>query len=281
MLPGHGYPELKKYKHLYGNFGGAWQLQQMEFSQFKGPILMTSNCILEPRKSYRHRIYTTNAAGFPGVAHLATNDFSTVIEQALSMDGFTAPQKSDHTVLTGFGHNAVLGVADKVVGAVKSGDIKHFFLVGGCDGAEGERNYFKEIAEEAPKDSVILTLACGKYRFNKMQKEFGDIGGIPRLLDMGQCNDAYSAVQVAVALQNAFGMQSVNDLPLSFVVSWFEQKAVAVLLALLKLNIQHIRLGPKLPAFATPAMVEILQKNFQLKIIDNVETDMKNMLNNQ
>ena len=282
MLPGHGYPALKKHKHLYGNYGGAWQLQQMEFGLFKGPILMTSNCILEPRKSYRDRIYTTNAAGFPGVKHLKTNDFSAVIEQALSMDGFPEPKvPSTHTLTTGFGHNAVLAVADKVVAAVKSGDIGHFFLVGGCDGAEGERNYFKEIATSAPADSIILTLACGKFRFNKQQAEFGDIGGIPRLLDMGQCNDAYSAVQVAFALQKAFDLKSVNDLPLSFVVSWFEQKAVAVLLALLRLDIQNIRLGPKLPAFATPAIVEILQKNFQLKIIGDVKEDMKNMLANK
>lgn len=198
------------------------------------------------------------------------------------MEGFPAPKKpSDHTVLTGFGHNAVLGVADKVVEGVKAGAIKHFFLVGGCDGAEGERNYFREIALKAPQDSVILTLACGKYRFNKDQAAFGDIGGIPRLLDMGQCNDAYSAVQVALALKEAFGLESVNDLPLSFAISWFEQKAVAVLLALLKLDIQNIRLGPKLPAFATPGMLKILQDNFQLKLIDNVETDLKLMLNNQ
>ncbi len=278
MLPGHGYPGLKKYKHLYGNFGGAWQLQQLEFSQFKGPIIMTSNCILEPRKSYKDRIYTTNATGFPGVKHLEGMDFSGVIAQALSMEGFTAAPKNDHSVLTGFGHNAVLGVADKVVAAVKSGAIKHFFLVGGCDGAEGERNYFKEVATQAPKDTVILTLACGKYRFNKLQDEFGEIGGIPRMLDMGQCNDAYSAVQVALALQGAFGLKSINDLPLSFVVSWFEQKAVAVLLALLKLNVQNIRLGPKMPAFASPAMVGFLQQNFGLKMIGDVQTDIKNMM---
>jgi len=284
MLPGHGYPGLKqKYPHLYGNYGGAWQLQQMEFSQFKGPIIMTSNCIIEPRKSYRDRIYTTNATGYPGVKHISDMDFTPVVQQALAMDGFTGDEamtKTATTVLTGFGHEAVLGVADKVVDAVKKGAIKHFFLIGGCDGAEGERNYFRDVAVAAPKDTVILTLACGKYRFNKMQKEFGDIGGIPRILDQGQCNDAYSAVQVALALKDAFGVASVNDLPLSFVISWFEQKAVAVLLAMLRLNIQNIRLGPKLPAFATPGIVSLLQKNFNLKLIGNVQQDMRNMMAN-
>lgn len=306
MLPGHGYPALNKYPHLAGNYGGAWQLQQMEFSQFKGPILMTSNCILEvwpkyvwvcfwfltlflfvcfvspqPRKSYKDRIFTCNAAGFPGVKHVEDGDFSQVIKAAQDMEGFTKTPASEHFVLTGFGHNAVLGVADKVVDGVKSGAIKHFFVIGGCDGAEGERNYFKEVATQAPKDTVILTLACGKYRFNKLQDSFGDIGGIPRLLDLGQCNDAYSGVQVALALQDAFGLKSVNDLPLSFVISWFEQKAVAVLLALLKLNIQNIRLGPKLPAFATPNIVALLQQNFNLKTISDVDSDIKSMMNKQ
>jgi hydroxylamine reductase len=282
MLPAHGYPGLKeKYPHLFGNFGGAWMLQQMEFPQFKGPIVLTSNCLLEPRKSYKDRVYTMNSVGFPGVKHLSKPNFSSVIEQALSMEGFTKePAKKTH-VMTGFGHAAVLGVADKIVDAVKSGAIKHFFLVGGCDGAEGERSYYRDIAQQAPKDSVVLTLGCGKYRFNNFQEQFGDIGGIPRLLDMGQCNDSYSAVVVALALQKAFGAQSVNDLPLSFAVSWFEQKAVAVLLALLKLNVKRIRLGPKPPAFVTPNMLDLLVKNFDLRLVGNASEDLKNMLQHQ
>lgn len=282
MLPAHGYPGLKeKYPNLFGNFGGAWMLQQMEFPQFKGPIVLTSNCLLEPRKSYKDRVYTMNSVGFPGVKHLSTPDFSKVIEQALSMEGFTKePLKKTH-VMTGFGHNAVLGVADKIVDAVKGGAIKHFFVVGGCDGAEGERSYFRDVAQGAPKDSVVLTLGCGKYRFNGAQEQFGDIGGIPRLLDMGQCNDAYSAVVVALALQKAFGAKTLNDLPLSFAVSWFEQKAVAVLLALLKLDVKRIRLGPKAPAFVTPNMLDLLVKNFDLKIVGNASEDLNNMLRHQ
>lgn len=278
MLPGHGYPGLNKSPNLAGHYGGAWQLQQAEFSAFKGPIIMTSNCILEPRKSYRDRIYTCNATGYPGVKHIANGDFRAVIAQAQAMEGYTKPPAVEHHMLTGFGHNAVLGVADKIVDAVKSGALKHFFVIGGCDGSEGERNYFKDIALAAPKDTVVLTLACGKFRFNKYQDSFGTIGGIPRLLDLGQCNDAHSGIQVALALKNAFGANSVNDLPLSFVVSWMEQKAVAVLLALLHLGIRNIRLGPRLPAFATPAMLSLLAKEFNLKPVGNVQEDLKQML---
>jgi hydroxylamine reductase len=282
MLPGHGYPLLKKYPHLAGNYGGAWQNQQVQFAQFKGPIIMTSNCIIEPRKSYKGRIYTTNAAGWPGVTHVLNKDFSAVIAQAKSMEGFTeepSQAAKDTTLLTGFGHAAVLSHADTIVNAVKGGLIKRFFVVGGCDGAEAERSYFKDVATSVPKDSMILTMGCGKYRFNS--SNFGDIGGIPRLLDVGQCNDSYGAVVIALALQKAFGLKSVNDLPISYAISWFEQKAVAVLLAMLKLNIQNIRLGPKAPAFVTPSMYKLLQDNFKLSITGDVQKDMSLMLKGQ
>lgn len=275
LLPAHGYPQLKKYKHLVGNYGGAWQNQKSEFAEFPGAILMTTNCIIEPRKSYKGRIFTRSAVGWPGVKHLEGDDLQTLIDAALEEEGFTEDSPAAYTT-TGFGHNAVLGVAPAVIEAVKTGKIKHFFLIGGCDGAAGERNYFKEVALNTPKDSVILTLACGKYRFNKL--EFGDIGGIPRLLDVGQCNDAYGAVQIAVALAKAFNTD-VNSLPLSFVVSWFEQKAVAVLLSLLYLGIKDIRLGPHLPAFVTPAALQILNQKFGLRPIGtNVQEDIKQML---
>jgi len=263
MLPAHGYPGLKKYKHLVGNFGGAWQDQKKEFAQFPGAILMTTNCIIEPQESYKGRIFSTGNVGWPGVRHVLNGDFTPVIDAALAAPGF-AQDGPDKTILVGFGHNAVLGVADQVVAAVKSGAIRHFFLVGGCDGAKTGRNYYTDFAELAPKDTVILTLACGKFRFNKL--DFGTIGGIPRLLDAGQCNDAYSAIQIAVALSKAFGC-GVNELPLSLILSWFEQKAVAILLTLLYLGIRNIRIGPSLPAFITPAVLQVLVDKFNLKPI--------------
>ncbi|HRZ35389.1 MAG TPA: hydroxylamine reductase [Candidatus Paceibacterota bacterium] len=263
MLPAHGYPGLKKYKHLVGNFGGAWQDQKKEFAQFPGAILMTTNCIIEPQDSYKGRIFSTGNVGWPGVRHVLNGDFTPVIDAALAAPGF-AEDGPDKTILVGFGHNAVLGVADQVVAAVKSGAIRHFFLVGGCDGAKTGRNYYTDFAELAPKDTVILTLACGKFRFNKL--DFGTIGGIPRLLDAGQCNDAYSAIQIAVALSKAFGC-GVNELPLSLILSWFEQKAVAILLTLLYLGIRNIRIGPSLPAFITPAVLQVLVDKFDLKPI--------------
>lgn len=260
LLPAHGYPQLKKYKHLVGNYGSAWQMQKLEFAMFPGPILMTTNCIIEPRKSYKDRIFTRSVVGWPGVNHINNFDFTPLIESALKHEGFKSDETAQYTT-TGFGRNAVLGVADKIVDAVKAGKLKHFFLIGGCDGSEGERNYFKEMALNAPKDTAILTLACGKYRFNKF--EFGDIEGIPRLIDIGQCNDTYSAIQIASALAKAFGT-TVNGLPLSFSVSWFEQKAVAVLLTLLSLGIKNIYLGPNLPAFVTPNVLNVLVEKFQI-----------------
>jgi hydroxylamine reductase len=274
MLPAHGYPLLKKFKHLAGNYGGAWQDQKVEFAQFPGAILMTTNCIQEPQTSYRGRIFTSGLVGWPGVTHIANGDFTPVIGAALAAPGF-ADDGPDKTILTGFGHNAVLGVADKVVDAVKSGAIKHFFLVGGCDGARSGRDYYTEFAQSVPQDCVILTLACGKYRFNKL--DFGTIGGIPRLLDIGQCNDAYSAIQIAVALSKAFNC-GVNDLPLSMVLSWYEQKAVAILLTLLHLGIRNIRLGPTLPAFVTPNVLKVLNEKFNLMPIKTAEQDLAAIL---
>jgi hydroxylamine reductase len=271
MLPGHGYPKLKAYKHLVGNYGGAWQDQKDEFAAFPGAILMTTNCIQEPQTSYKGRLFTSGLVAWPNVQHISDGNFAPVIESAMAAPGFTA-DGPDKTILVGFGRNAVLGVADKVVGAVKSGAIKHFFLVGGCDGAKPGRDYYTEFTEQAPKDSVILTLACGKYRFNK--NEFGDIGGIPRLLDVGQCNDAYSAIQIAVALSKAFNC-GVNDLPLSLIISWYEQKAVCILLTLLFLGIRNIRLGPSLPAFVTPAVLKVLVEKFNLMPITTPEADLK------
>jgi len=274
MLPCHGYPGLKKYKHLAGNYGGAWQDQQKEFDAFPGAILMTTNCIQKPRETYKARIFTTGLVAWPGVTHVADGNFAPVIEAAQAADGF-AEDGPDDTILVGFGHHAVLGVADKVIEAVKAGQIRHFFLVGGCDGAKSGRNYYTELAEQVPQDCVILTLACGKFRFNKMA--FGDIGGIPRLLDVGQCNDAYSAVQIAVALANAFGTD-VNSLPLSLVLSWYEQKAVCILLTLLHLGIRNIRIGPSLPAFVTPAVLQVLVDNFNIMPISTPEADLKAIL---
>ena len=275
MLPAHGYPGLKKYAHLAGNYGGAWQDQQKEFDAFPGSILMTTNCIQKPRDTYKARIFTTGLVAWPGVPHIDDrSDFSAVIDAALQSAGFSE-SGSDKTILVGFARNAVLGVADKVIEAVKSGDIRHFFLIGGCDGAKSGRNYFTDLAQQVPDDCVILTLACGKYRFNKL--EFGDIGGIPRLLDIGQCNDAYSAVQIAVALAGAFETD-VNSLPLSFILSWYEQKAVAILLSLLHLGIKNIRLGPSLPAFVTPAVLDVLVENFNIMPITTPEADLEAIL---
>ena len=274
MLPCHGYPELKKYPHLVGNYGGAWQDQRKEFDAFPGAILMTTNCIQKPKETYAARIFTCGLVQWPGATHIADGDFSPVIEAAQAADGFSEDAEAK-TIMVGFGHAAVLGVADKVIEAVKAGDIKHFFLIGGCDGAKTGRNYYTELAQSVPDDCVILTLACGKYRFNKLP--FGDIGGIPRLLDIGQCNDAYSAIQIAVALAGAFGC-GVNDLPLSMILSWYEQKAVAILLTLLNLGIQNIRIGPTLPAFISPAVLGVLVDKFNIAPVTTPEADLKAIL---
>ncbi|HNY11323.1 MAG TPA: hydroxylamine reductase [Candidatus Wallbacteria bacterium] len=274
MLPAHGYPALKKFKHLAGNYGGAWQDQKKEFDEFPGAILMTTNCIQKPKDTYKARIFTSGLVAWPGVTHIKNYDFSPVIKAALEAPGFAADAES-HEITVGFGHAAVLGVADKVIEAVKSGAIKHFFLVGGCDGAKSGRNYYTDFAKMTPEDTVIMTLACGKYRFNKL--DFGTIGGIPRLLDIGQCNDAYSAIQIAVALSKAFNC-GVNDLPLSMVLSWYEQKAVCILLTLLHLGIKNIRLGPSLPAFITPAVLGVLVDKFNIAPITTPEADLKAIL---
>lgn len=275
MLPTHGYPELKKYKHFYGHYGTAWQNQKKEFAEFPGAILMTTNCIQEPQKSYMDNIFTTGLVGWPGAKHVKNGDFGPVIEKALAMPGFASDEEKG-SVMVGFARNAVMGVADKVIDAVKSGAIKHFFLVAGCDGVKPGRNYYAEFVEKAPKDTVVLTLACGKFRF--FDKKLGDIGGIPRLLDIGQCNDAYSAIQIAVALSKAFDC-GVNDLPLSMVLSWYEQKAVAILLTLLHLGIKDIRLGPSLPAFITPNVLDVLVQNFNIKPITTPDQDLAAILN--
>ncbi|MCX7828951.1 MAG: hydroxylamine reductase [Thermanaerothrix sp.] len=263
MLPAHGYPKLKAFKHLAGNYGGAWQDQQKEFDQFPGAILMTTNCIQRPLDSYKDRIFTTGLVAWPGVTHVDRKDFSPVIDAALKTQGFQEDGE-DREILVGFGHASTLGAAPKVIELVKAGKIKHFFLIGGCDGAKSGRNYYTDFATLAPKDTVILTLACGKYRFNKL--EFGDIEGIPRLLDMGQCNDAYSAIRVALALAEAF-KTDVNSLPLSLILSWYEQKAVCILLTLLHLGIKNIRLGPSLPAFLSAEALQVLVDNFGIKPI--------------
>jgi hydroxylamine reductase len=276
MLPACAYPELKKFPHLVGNYGGAWQEQAKEFDAFPGAILMTTNCIQKPRESYTARIFTTGLVQWPGVSHVPNGDFGPVIEAALAADGF-AETAEPKTILTGFARNAVMSVAGPVIDAVKAGQIKHFFLIGGCDGAKPGRNYYTELAEQVPDDCVILTLACGKFRFNKL--EFGDIGGIPRLLDVGQCNDAYSAVQIAVALAGAFEC-GVNDLPLSIVLSWYEQKAVAILLTLLNLGIKNIRIGPSLPAFVTPAVLNVLVENFNIAPVSTPQEDLAAILGN-
>ncbi|MHC4835089.1 MAG: hydroxylamine reductase [Planctomycetota bacterium] len=275
MLPCNAYPELKKYKHLVGNYGGAWQDQAKEFDAFPGAILMTTNCIQKPRDGYKGRIFTTGLVAWPDVSHIGPEkDFSAVIDAALAAEGF-AEDAEEKTITVGFGHNAVMGVAGTVIDAVKAGQIKHFFLIGGCDGAKPGRNYFTDLAQQVPDDCVILTLACGKYRFNKLN--FGDIGGIPRLLDIGQCNDAYSAIQIAVALADAFEC-GVNDLPLSMVLSWYEQKAVCILLTLLHLGIQNIKLGPSLPAFIGPNVLNVLVDNFNIAPISTPEQDLAEIL---
>jgi hydroxylamine reductase len=274
MLPTHGYPRLKKYEHFYGQFGTAWQKQIKEFSDFPGAILMTTNCIQRPKNEYKDNIFTSGMVGWPGVPHISDLNFKPVIDRALEMPGFQEDENG-REVTVGFAHNAVLGVADKVIEAVKAGAIRHFFLVAGCDGAKPGRNYYTEFVEKVPKDCVVLTLACGKYRF--FDKDLGDIGGIPRLLDAGQCNDAYSAVQIAVALANAFNV-NVNELPLSLIISWYEQKAVCILLALLHLGIKGIRLGPSLPAFLTPNVLDTLVKNFDIKPIATPDEDLKAIL---
>ena len=274
MLPAHGYPELKKFKHLVGNFGGAWQEQKKEFNAFSGAILATTNCVLiPPENTYLDRLFTIGITGVPGAVHLKNRDFSSLIAKAKSLPPLAGlPGKK---IWTGFHHTAVLGLADKIVGLVKAGKIRHFFLIGGCDGAKPGRNYYTEFAEKVPKDCVILTLACGKYRFNKM--DFGHIEGLPRLLDMGQCNNADSAVVVAVALAKAFDC-SVNELPLTLVLSWFEQKAVAILLTLLYLNIKGIYIGPTPPAFISQNVFKVLQEKFELKLISTPDADLQKIL---
>ncbi len=278
MLPAHGYPNLKKYPHLVGHFGGAWQNQQKEFENIPAAILMTTNCIQKPRESYNANIFTTGLVRWPGVEHVEAKDrakdFSKVIDKALELKGFKE-SRSGKDILVGFAHNAVLGVADKVIDAVKTGKIRHFFLVGGCDGAKPGRNYYTEFAQKIPKDCVILTLACGKFRFNTL--EFGDINGIPRLLDCGQCNDAYSAIKIAIALARAFECD-VNGLPLSLILSWYEQKAVCILLTLLSLGIKNIKLGPTLPAFISPNVLNVLVEKFNIAPITTADNDIDMVL---
>jgi hydroxylamine reductase len=274
MLPAHGYPKLKQYPHFYGQFGTAWQKQLKEFADFPGAVLMTTNCIQRPSKKYEDNLFTSGMVGWPGIPHIPDLNFQAVIERALALPGFEEDE-SGREVTVGFARNAVLGVADKVIEAVKSGAIRHFFLVAGCDGTKPGRNYYAELVEKIPEDCIVLTLACGKYRF--FDKDLGDIGGIPRLLDAGQCNDAYSAVRIASALAEAFDVE-VNELPLSLIISWYEQKAVCVLLALLHLGIKGIRLGPSLPAFFTPNVLETLVKTFDIKPISTADEDLKSIL---
>ena len=279
MIPSHGYPELKKYPHLVGNFGGAWQDQQKEFDDIPGCILMTTNCLMRPRETYKDRIFTTSVVGWDGVKYIGkkedgTKDFSEIIDKALELGGYKEDQEP-HEILVGFGHHATLSHAETIVNAVKEGKIRHFFLIGGCDGARPGRNYYTEFAKKVPKDCVILTLACGKYRFNKL--EFGEVAGLPRLLDVGQCNDAYSAVRIATALADAFDTD-VNGLPLSLIISWYEQKAVADLLALLSLGIKGIYLGPTLPAFLSPNVLQYLVDTFNLRLISTPDDDLKSCL---
>lgn len=279
MLPSHGYEGLKKYPHLVGNFGGAWQDQQKQFDGIPGCILMTTNCLMRPRESYKDRIYSTNVVGWEGVKYIpkkpdGTKDFSEIIRHSLELGGFTQDVEP-HEILVGFGHHATLSYADKIVQAVESGKLRHFFLIGGCDGARPGRNYYTDFAQLVPKDCMILTLACGKYRFNKM--DFGEVAGLPRLLDIGQCNDVYSAIRIATALADAFNTD-VNGLPLSLIISWYEQKAVADLLALLSLGIRNIYLGPELPAFLSPNLLQYLVDTFHLRKITNPEDDIKTCL---
>lgn len=279
MLPSHGYPGLKKYKHLVGNYGGAWQDQQKEFDGIPGCILMTTNCLMRPRETYKDRIFTTSVVGWDGVKYIHKDkdgykDFSEIIEKALDLGGFKESEEPKE-ILVGFGHNATLSHAETIVNAVKEGKIRHFFLIGGCDGARPGRSYFTEIAQKVPEDCVILTLACGKYRFNKL--DFGEVAHIPRLLDVGQCNDAYSAVRIATALADAFDTD-VNGLPLSIILSWYEQKAVADLLALLSLGVKGIFLGPTLPAFVSPNVLQYLVDTFNLQSISEPDDDLRTCL---
>ena len=275
MLPAHAYPAFKKFPHLVGNYGTAWQNQQKEFAAFPGAIVMTSNCIIDPNVGqYGARIFTRSIVGWPGVTHVEGHDFSVVIETALALPGFAADAAPVFTT-TGFARNALMGAAPAVIEQVKAGNIKHFFLVGGCDGDKKERSYYADFVQAAPKDTVILTLACGKFRFNTL--ELGDINGIPRFLDIGQCNDAYSAIQLALALADAFEC-GVNDLPLSLVLSWFEQKAIVILLTLLSLGIKDIRVGPTAPGFLTPNLIATLNQQFGLRLIGEVESDLADML---
>lgn len=281
MLPAHAYPELKKYSHLKGNFGTAWQNQKKEFNDIPAPILFTTNCLMPPKQSYADRVFTTGVVTFPGAVHIDENkDFTPVIEKALELGGYDENVEltginGGKEVTTGFGHATVLSIADKVIDAIHSGAIKHFFLVAGCDGAKSGRSYYTDFVKLTPSDSIVLTLACGKYRFNDL--DLGAIAGIPRLLDMGQCNDAYSAIRVAVELANALNC-SVNDLPLSFVISWYEQKAVSILLTLLYLGIRNIRLGPSIPAFISPNVLAYLVENFGIAPITTPEEDMQDLL---
>ena len=281
MLPAHAYPELKKYSHLKGNFGTAWQNQQKEFDNIPGAILYTTNCLMPVKPSYADRVFTTEVVSYPEIVHIGEEkDFTPVIEKALALGGYTEDQhmtgiNGGIQVTTGFSHGTVLSVADQVIEAVKNGDIKHFFLIGGCDGARVGRNYYTEFVKQSPADSIILTLACGKYRFNDL--DLGTIGGLPRIMDMGQCNDAYSAIKVAIALAEAFECD-VNELPLSMVLSWYEQKAVCILLTLLYLGIKNIHIGPTLPAFISPNVLNFLVENYGLSPISTPEEDLKKLL---
>ena len=281
MLPAHGYPELKKYAHLKGNFGTAWQNQRKEFADVPAPVLFTTNCLMPPKAGYADRVFTTALVSYPGMTHIGEDkDFTPVIDKALELGGYAEDRaltglNGGGTDMTGFGHGAVLGVADKVIDAVKSGAIRHFFLVGGCDGARPGRSYYTEFVKQTPADTVVLTLACGKFRFNDL--DMGTIGGLPRLMDVGQCNDAYGAVKIALALAEAFGC-GVNDLPLSLVLSWYEQKAVCILLTLLHLGIRNIRLGPTLPAFVSPGVLNHLVESFGIAPISTPENDLKELL---
>nr|WP_291235002.1 hydroxylamine reductase [Frisingicoccus sp.] len=278
MLPAHAYPELKKYKHLKGNFGTAWQNQQKEFADIPAPILFTTNCLMPPKSSYADRVFTTEVVSYPEIMHIGEDrDFTPVIEKALALGGYKEDQtftgiNGGDTVMTGFGHGTVLGVADKVIDAVQTGAIKHFYLVGGCDGARPGRNYYTDFVKKTPDDTIVLTLACGKYRFNDL--DLGTIGGLPRLMDIGQCNDAYSAIKIASALADAFEC-SVNDLPLTMILSWYEQKAVCILLSLLYLGIKNIKLGPTLPAFISPNVLNYLVEHFNIGAITTPEEDMR------
>lgn len=282
MLPAHAYPEFKKYSHLKGNFGTAWQNQQKEFDNIPGAILYTTNCLMPVKPSYADRVFTTEVVSYPEMVHIGEEkDFTPVIEKALALGGYTKDQhmtgiNGGMQVTTGFSHGTVLSVADQVIEAVKNGDIKHFFLVGGCDGARVGRNYYTEFVKQSPVDSIILTLACGKYRFNDL--DLGTIGGLPRIMDMGQCNDAYSAIKVAIALAEAFECD-VNELPLSMVLSWYEQKAVCILLTLFYLGIKNIHLGPTLPAFISPNVLNFLVENYGISPISTPEEDLKKLLN--